>query len=53
MLMNKERVALINDDIYVLGDLINGQEIIEITLKDVTLRSADGTTRTLKSYNRR
>ena len=53
MLMGDQHVALINDDVYALGDSVEGKEITQITLKEVTLRDKNGTLTILKTVNRR
>ena len=37
MMMGDRQVALINDDIYEIGDTIQGKKIIDISLKEVQL----------------
>ena len=53
MLMDNQRVALINEDIYVIGDSVDGKEIVEISLKEVTLKGKNGELSTLKVLNRK
>jgi hypothetical protein len=48
-----ERVALINDDVYALGDTVDGKKITSITLKEVTLQDKSGALTILKVFNRR
>lgn len=47
MMRGDKRVALINDDIYELGDFVEGKQIIDITLKTVVLSDNQGNTLTL------
>ena len=53
MLMDNKRVALINDDVYIVGDKVDGKEIIEIKLKEITLKAKDGSLSKLKVFNRK
>ena len=53
MLMDNRNVALINGEVYEMGERVEGYLITSITLKDVTLlNEADGTTTTLRTRNR-
>jgi len=39
MMTGDKRIALINDEVYEEGDMINGMEIVDISLKEVQLKS--------------
>lgn len=41
MMMDDKRVALINDEIYQVGDFVQGRKVINITLKKVDLIEGD------------
>ncbi len=41
MVVDNQRVALINDEIYEVGDYINGKKIVDISLEKVDLLSGD------------
>jgi hypothetical protein len=41
MVVDNQRVALINGEIYEVGDYINGKKIVDISLEKVDLLSGD------------
>ncbi len=48
MMMEDKRVALINDEVYEVGDTINGNRIMSISLKKVEIMNPKGKTVTLR-----
>ena len=50
MTMGDKRVALINDEIYELGDIVNGMRIVEIEKDKIHLSYGNQQTKILKVY---